>query len=81
MCKRCDDRQAQAEIDLNREDEPCPDGDHDYGEAGDWPAEHLKDSDILCQNCGWSLTAIKERDADHSAVDPEDHGEADHGDP
>lgn len=78
MCKRCDDRQ-KAEIELNREDEPCPDGDHDYGEAGDLPIGYLKDVDILCQNCGWSLAAIKERDADHGAA--EDHGEADHGDP
>jgi hypothetical protein len=75
VCKRCDDRAVQAEIDLNREDEPCPEGQHDYGEAGEWPAGHLKDSDIYCQNCGWTLAAIKDHDDHDGAADPEDHGQ------
>lgn len=60
MCKRCDDEADRASS--LREDEPCEVGDHDYGEAADWPAGLVADSEIHCQNCGWSMADIKAKE-------------------
>jgi hypothetical protein len=58
MCRQCD--KLVESVDSNREDEPCPEGECDYGEQGEWPADWGKDSEIICQSCGWSLTAVRQ---------------------
>lgn len=62
MCAQCD-KFAEA-VDSYREDEPCDEGECDYGEQAEWPAGFFKDSEIYCLNCGWTLAAVNQHYAE-----------------
>ena len=63
MCKRCEDYADQKRN--TAEDEPCPPGDHDFGEAEEWPADFWTDAMKEfheCRNCGWTVARIEEHE-------------------
>ena len=60
MCRNCDKREDAAQA--SHEDEPCTQGEHDFGEDGEWSDGLLPNSDIWCRNCGWNLEMILEHE-------------------
>lgn len=60
MCRNCDKREDAASA--SREDEPCPEGEHDFGESGEWETDSVPNTEVICQNCGWDLGMILEHE-------------------